>query len=444
MTSATETSTILPDPVLERAGGLFERAGRDAVAGFIESRGWRVGLVKPVQALYRPTQSCLVRYNVRAHDAQDHLRVVSVCAETSAEPKSTHAVDDAWDRNYDFPGPIELRDDLLIWRFPYDPGLRGLQIAACGKEMRRALAREGHTPLGVSSQPISYRPRRRALFRYTALYGSRAPVRRATFYAKVMRTTRARDVMALADRLTSRRGLLRRPRPIPSLALPRLSAGRNIVLFDPVGGTALQDLLLHHRSLPRPERIVDLMDDISRLTPRDFSVRSHRHRRSVAETSSTAGELLYRIVPHCSPQIEFVLNGIARASQQDSVPRGVVHGDLYAAQVFVEDDFSLSLIDLDDFGIGDPALDAANFCAHLLALALSKPDAKSRLLAYRTLARETFMTRLELSPHDLDWRESFVMLQLATGPFRTLRPDWPRRVAQFLEVAHRLATSRAD
>jgi hypothetical protein len=88
--------------------------------------------------------------------------------------------------------------------------------------------------------------------------------------------------------------------------------------------------------------------------------------------------------------------------------------------------------------LGDPAADAANFLAHLLALALSVPPARDRLLAYRALARTTFMERLGLGPRDLAWREALAMLQLATGPFRVLDPSWPVEVRRRVRLAVRL------
>lgn len=278
------------------------------------------------------------------------------------------------------------------------------------------------------------------MFRYAAFYGSGAAKTRASFYAKVLRSDRAGALMTLSRRLEESRGPLSwaRRKPKLGLALPRKVVGRNVVIIDSLPGTTLQDLLLRGAPLPRPERIADLMDDLVALTPRTFDIESRRHRRSVVETSRTAAELLHRLVPECSSLVDLTVDGICSALQNDVVPRRVVHGDLYAAQVLVQEDFSLALVDLDDFGMGDPALDAANFSAHLLALALTKPGAKGNLLAFRTMARAVFMKRLDVSPHDLDWREAFVMLQLATGPFRTLRPDWPKRVGQFLEVAHRL------
>jgi aminoglycoside phosphotransferase (APT) family kinase protein len=144
------------------------------------------------------------------------------------------------------------------------------------------------------------------------------------------------------------------------------------------------------------------------------------------------------LVPESEVQIGHVLETVRREASGDPAELRPVHGDLYEAQVYVADDFSLGLIDLDDVGLGDPAMDAANFCAHLLALALSVRPAAGRLLAYRKLARRAFADALGISERALDWRESLAMLLLATGPFRVADPNWPQEVRRRVDLAVRL------
>jgi aminoglycoside phosphotransferase (APT) family kinase protein len=113
----------------------------------------------------------------------------------------------------------------------------------------------------------------------------------------------------------------------------------------------------------------------------------------------------------------------------------VVHGDLYEAQVIVDPDGTLGLIDLDDLSVGDPAMDAANMCAHLMVLAMSVPLARDRLMAYRGDVAGAFSQALGVSETQLARREAVCALRLATGPFRVLEPDWPRAVERRVEAA---------
>ncbi|HEX5949189.1 MAG TPA: hypothetical protein VFZ45_06460, partial [Actinomycetota bacterium] len=85
-----------------------------------------------------------------------------------------------------------------------------------------------------------------------------------------------------------------------------------------------------------------------------------------------------------------------------------------------------------------PAMDAANFCAHLLVLARAVPAAAGRLAAYRELVREAFLLRLGIPSTELAWREALAALLLASGPFRVLDPRWPAEVTRRIQLAVRL------
>ncbi len=161
-----------------------------------------------------------------------------------------------------------------------------------------------------------------------------------------------------------------------------------------------------------------------------------------AAIARRAAELVACLVPDVSDEAARIVEAVEAGSQRNSAPSRLVHGDLYEAQVLVDEDFSLGLVDLDDMGPGDPASDAANFTAHLLALALAVPAASARLRAYRSLVRRAFLDVLDVAPQDLAWREALAMLRLALGPFRVLHPTWPSDVGKGVRLAVRLAEQR--
>ncbi|MGH9033645.1 MAG: phosphotransferase family protein, partial [Acidimicrobiia bacterium] len=190
-------------------------------------------------------------------------------------------------------------------------------------------------------------------------------------------------------------------------------------------------------SLPAPDRVAALLDDLprraGRRSPTDASARSDATR-----LAEHARRLLTRLVPDATDAVDRAVDTIVERARRDATPRRLVHGDLYEAQVVVAGDYSLGLIDLDDLGVGDPALDAANFCAHLIALGQSVPAAWPRLVAYRALVRAAFLARLDIDPDALAWREALASLLLASGPFRVLHPHWPREVKRRVDLALRL------
>lgn len=420
-----------PDPGLPGAGGLLDGDGAGALESFLSARGWELEDARAVQAVYRPGASLIVRYRARARDPSGGTRRPTLCIETRAEPRRSLVPHADFARRYGLADPIEHATPYTVWAFPYDPGLKNLTDAAWGPVARDALSLLGRRPLGVDVRPLNYRARRRAVFRYLCLHGrARFDGGRRVVFAKVMRTDRARRVEAAAA-IAGRRGTGVR------LSLPIGNASKNVMLFEPLPGRSLGDLLMRGGRLPAPERICELVSALGRI--KGIDAPSQRHRRSPEEVASRTADLVERLAPEVSAEAGAVVDAVVRGAGRDDMPRTVVHGDLYEAQIFVDVDFSLGLIDLDDMGIGDPALDAANFCAHLLALAMTLPAQKDRILAYRTILKSAFLDALDVAPSAFAWREALVMLQLATGPFRMLHHDWPERVASGVRVAARLA-----
>ncbi|HEV3474710.1 MAG TPA: phosphotransferase, partial [Actinomycetota bacterium] len=247
-----------------------------------------------------------------------------------------------------------------------------------------------------------------------------------TIFGKVLPEKKATQSVETLNRV----GGPRRPHLVVPFAMED-----GVSFSNPAPGRSLRDLLLAGDALPAPARVAGLVNDIGNI-PGIPSAGDHRMRPE--RIARATAELLGRLVPESLSRIALIEEAVGRGARSDQVPARVVHGDLYEAQVFVGADYSLGLIDLDDLGPGDPAMDAANFCAHLLALALAVPSASSRLVAYRHLVRREFMATLGIGPAELRWREALAVLLLATGPFRVLDPRWPEQVRRRIELAVRL------
>lgn len=428
---------IPPDLGLPGAGGLFSEKGIEALGTFLEARGWSLREARAVQALYRPERSCLVRFRARALDATGRPRVLTLAAECRApaeDPPSPHP-DLAARHGLD--EPVGFVPPWLVWAFPYDPALAALPDAAWGPAVKDALGEIVDGPLAVRVRGLRYRPRRRAVFRYGVLAKGPDARRSEVLFGKVLRRSKTRRALEVAECLSAN-GWARRARKV-RLSLPVGSTSWGSLMYAPARGRSLRDLLVGGDSLPAPERVAGLLDDVTRLAEVGDGQLAGVSIRPPLETATHAADLLRRLVPGAAPDVERVMDAIRAGVARDSLPSRLVHGDLYEAQVFVEEDFSLGLIDLDDVALGDPALDAANFCAHLLALALSAPRAAGRLAAYRALVRRAFLARLDVGPEALAWREALAMLLLATGPFRVLEPSWPDEVVRRIRLALRLS-----
>jgi hypothetical protein len=414
-----------PDPGLTGVRGLFRDGGADLLAQFLHPRGWSVVESRPVQASYQPGRSCTLRYRVRALNPDGQPRVLTLSAETRHRPGRVIDPPEAFADRYGLPDPVERIGPHLVWAYPYDPSLEGLADAAWGPVVRERLEAAGRPLRAIAVQPLRYRPRRRAVFRYTGLHGGRAASAPEALYGKVLRRSKHGRWTKIG---AARQRRIR-------VAMPLGGADASSLLFAPLEGRSLRDLLLSGGSLPSPERVARLVDDVPRAltTPG-----GERDRLKPLRNATAIADLIARLSPAARPSIARLLGVVAEGVDADDLPSRTIHGDLYEAQVFVGPDYSLGLIDLDDAGPGDPAMDAANFSAHLVALALAVPRVRKRLMAYRALVREAFLDRLDVPSWALAWREALSMTALATGPFRVLSPRWPDEVRRRADLAIRL------
>jgi Phosphotransferase enzyme family len=402
--TAVRRPPCLPaDRDLPGAADLLAGAGAASVARFLSERGLEPHRVEPAQAHYRPG------------------RWLAVCFRTGA-------VERASGRPLCPTVTLECRagEPDLVWVFPDDPALPGLAVAADGAHLRRRLRPR---PADVVVEPLRYRPRRRAVFRYR-FGGDRV------LFGKVVTPGRGRRLLALADAL--------RPTGL-RLALPVGRVAPGALVLPNLLGTSLRELLLAGGPLPPPERVVALSEELHRRSLPALAAagvgwdgeRAANRRQVDPATALCAAQMVARLLPSEGCAAGRVAEAvIAWAEESEPPEQRIVHGDLYENQLFVDGD-SLGLIDLDDVGPGDPLLDAANFSAHLLVLGASGPPAAAVILRYREELRATFLRRLDADPAALRWREAYCLLRLAAGPFRVLHPDWPRRMADRLTLAAR-------
>jgi hypothetical protein len=405
VTTALRRPPSLPDDRdLPGAADVLADAGVERVARFLDERGLEPHRVEPAQAHYRPG------------------RWLAVCFRTGAVDRSSG-------RPLCPTVTVECRagEPDTIWVFPEDPALPGLAAAADADLVRRRLRPR---TAKVTVEPMRYRPRRRAVLRYRLDNGR-------VLFGKVVKPARGRRLLGLADAL--------RPTGL-RLALPagRVAPGALVLPWLP--GTSLRDLLLTGGVLPPPERIAALSAELHRrcspLSGEFAADRSAARRRVDPGTALCAAQVVARLLPGEGCAAGRVAEAvIGWAEEAEPSEEWVVHGDLYENQVLVDGD-SLGLIDLDDLGRGDPLLDAANFCAHLLVLGASGSLRAAVILRYREELRTAFCRVLDADPAALAWREAYCLLRLVSGPFRVLHPEWPRRMADRLALATEVLAAR--
>ena len=186
-------------------------------------------------------------------------------------------------------------------------------------------------------------------------------------------------------------------------------------------------------AIPHPDVILDVLDNLGSLddpgTPGPSSPVA-RLDRSV--------DLLKAALPHHSAVLSELADVIRAALDRDGIPPVVVHGDFYEGQLLIDEAGGLAgVLDVDDIGMGDPVMDAANYTAHLVALGESHPGVLDRLDAHRRSFRMAYLERSGVDGRALGAREAVAGLGLATGPFRVLSPGWPGRMERRIALAAR-------
>jgi hypothetical protein len=413
-TAVRRTPSCPVDRDLPGAAGLLGDAGVQRVGRFLAERGLDPHRVEAAQAHYRPGRWFAVCFRTGAVERASGR---PVCPTVTLECRAGQAD--------------------LIWAFPDDPALPGLAVAADPDALRQRLRPR---PAEVAVEPLRYRPRRRAVLRY------RLDDQRVR-YGKVVTPRRANRLLSFAEALRTDGSGLR-------LALPIGRVAPGVLLLPVLPGRPLRDLLLTGGRLPEPGRLAGLAEELHRGCAATFAdppplpegggIRPDATRRRVDPvTALCAAQMAARLLPEAAVTAGRVAEAVINSAEEMELPaERIVHGDLYENQVFVDGD-RFGLLDLDDLGPGDPLLDAANFSAHLLLLGASGPSAAATILRYRDELRAAFCRRLDAGRADLAWREAYCILRLASGPFRVLHPDWPRRMADRLALASEVLAVRS-
>ncbi|MFP5488457.1 MAG: phosphotransferase family protein, partial [Acidimicrobiia bacterium] len=282
------------------------------------------------------------------------------------------------------------------------------------------LAAEHLGPL-VGGRPelevVAYRPTERAVVR---VRGADREV-----YAKVV-PPHAVEALALRHERLSAAGL-----PVPRL----LAAGEGWIAMEAVHGTTLRDRLkAGSGQLPSPDRVRELLATLASVeVPGVPAVRSR-----VADAPHHAA-MLATVLPSERARLAEIVDRLAvQVDCELSERTGTVHGDLHEAQLVVDDDRVIGLLDIDDVGPGDPLDDVGILIAHLRFRALTSGD--PNVVHYAELTRRAVLADHDAA--DVDRTVAAVLVGLATGPFRIQQADWAATTRQVLDLVEGLLAAR--
>ena len=262
---------------------------------------------------------------------------------------------------------------------------------------------------------VRHKPGRRAILRYEIARRGAGEGGSGLLYGKTFASERGPRVFAICWEICAARAFGPGVSlPAPVAFLPDLK----LLVQQPVAGLTAEEALLAGD--------VGLAATIATALHRFHTSgldlgRAHGLAQELSPLPMRTEQVIARC-PELRPLTEICLARLQEIGENSVLWRWrPVHRDFYHAQVLI-DDGSLAVLDLDDAALSEPAVDVANFAAHLFLLEIQHPANRAALIS----AAHTF-----------------------THTYRHLDPDLDRHLTRFLTATTlvRLAgihVSRAD
>lgn len=312
--------------------------------------------------------------------------------------------------------PVEVG----IWAWPRDPALPALLTASTPillAEMFREYGLSESTTLDI--RPLRYLPSRHAVLEVLD--------ERSRWFVKVVRPS-------AVDDLRRRHEIAGRHVPVPPVLA---STADGVIVLQEAQGTPLDTLIADDdAALPSPEALESVLNALP-----DELMSLDREPSHLELVDYHAGAL--RCAATDEPAVLTRLAQVVDALRsvdlecEELVP---VHGDFHEGQLFADDGVVTALLDIDSAGPGERSDEWATLLAHLSALALDDPN---RDVATRYADAILAHAQRHLPARPLRQRTAAALVGLATGPFRTQHPQWPRHTLTLLDVAmHWLADAK--
>lgn len=304
------------------------------------------------------------------------------------------------------PGPVEVTvadTPVWVWRFPSDPFLPGLPSATSPTRVRELLDGLGVVAGDVGLEVRAYRPSRRAVIEVSVHAPGTAG---RVLYLKVLAGDRAAR-LATVHRELGAAGV-----PVPGVV--GVSPDQGLLAIRALAGTTLRSALASGAPLPPPSALVEVSE---RLAAAPLTAGADPTRFADPTRHVT-------VLADLCPDRAGVLERTAEVARTVGGPRVPVHGDLHDAQLLLEGEAVVGVLDVDGAGEGWLAQDAGSLVAHLEAVGEVWPAVDGRVRRYAEEVADAY--RRLLDPADLARGAAGAWLGLATGPYRVQDAGWER------------------
>jgi hypothetical protein len=322
---------------------------------------------------------------------------------------------------------------MLLWALPNDPGLP--QLSTLLDPVRAAAVVPGAGAAGVQVELLRYAPKQRATLRYT-LPGRTGAAPRLV-YAKTFSDGRASEI---DTRFLHFWAAAQLDATAPLVAQPLgYHEGLRTIWQAPATGMPLRDTL---DRFDAPRRMAAVAQALARVHAAPLAPSATATSRSVAHWVAEVDrrrEKIARIDTTLAPRVQRIAEAIhAQADRHAQRPLSLIHGDWHPDQVWVQND-RLLLFDFDEFTLGDPMEDLAEFVLKLEqheALAARTPSLVSALVTeYQSVAPQRF------DAPALAWHLAIQSLLQASRAFIYQEPGWAHTLERRLTASEARATA---
>lgn len=330
--------------------------------------------------------------------------------------------------------------NMVVWALPNDPGLAQLATLL---DPARALAALPWSALGAALglaradiaslhvELLRYAPQSRATLRYTlARADAAAP---CVLYAKTFCNDQAADIHRRFEHFWQ---LAQTDADAPRVAQPlgHDAATRTQWQAPAPGLPLLQWLASHYASASASATMARVARALARLHAAALAPSTAEPPRSVAHWVAEARRRqrkIGRADPALAARAAGVVEAIvAHAAHQAARPLSLIHGDFHPDQVWVHEG-RIVLFDFDEFTLGDPMEDLAEFVLKLEQVGAEPALGSTLVREYAACAPGRFDRR------GLDWHLALQSLLQASRGFVYQQPGWRA------EVERRLARAEA-
>jgi Phosphotransferase enzyme family len=310
--------------------------------------------------------------------------------------------------------------DLLLWLWPSDPGLS--QLAHL---FEPTVAQPFWDASAASVQMPRYEPEQRATLRYTHADGR-------VLYAKTFCDTHGHTVYRRFAWMWER-SLQDANAPLVARPLQCSVDGRTL-WQEAAQGTPLLQLPVSAQQ--NGEWLLPLAHALAAVHAAPFALAgpTPRDREHWLAEVRRRRNKISRVLPELTELAEATVHAITHAAAHLPLHQPtLIHGDFHPDQVWFDGE-RIVLFDFDEFALGDPMEDLAEFIVKLPTGAISAQFVALWLGGYAQIAPQHFCRQR------LRWHMAVQQLLQASRAFILQIDDWRGEVRRRLERAHALAT----